>query len=564
MKLLKYLKENSIVVLAIIFFISLLLKSILFINYVDHFPINFIRAWKLWGMYIGVAGVITSFVFIFKGKGAKWFITIFSIILDVWFVANLIYWRSYHDFLNVWLLNAAGNLKGYWTSIFIFFEWKDLAFSLISLLLFITFFFLSDFKNRKIYLFLMILPVSILLTLPNLFTISKITLRSANPMHNDYVEHYFTDNFFYNKYFNPINYLGLQVKTFITTKSEIKPHITIDEISPFVNNDAMDSTTDSKYNLVLILFESLESWVIESSIDNQEITPNLNKLIKNRGFIADKITSQVRSGMSADGLLTINTGLLPIFKGITSSRYKDNHYFSIADALQTINKVTYIHHDGKTWNQNELIKNLHYDSLSLNNVSDYLMIKNVIQNPLERSYFMQIITIASHTPFTDFADSSKLVLNEKIPTDMTNYIKSVNYTDNALGILFESLEMDNTIIVVTGDHTIFHKEKRDRFKKYCDENHLNIPVEKEFVPLIISSPAIKNKIEYKDTTYQMDIFPTILHVINRDNYIWKGFGINLLNPEAKRKVSPEEANRLSDAIIRNNFLKDLKKDHQTY
>jgi phosphoglycerol transferase MdoB-like AlkP superfamily enzyme len=196
-----------------------------------------------------------------------------------------------------------------------------------------------------------------------------------------------------------------------------------------------------------------------------------------------------------------------------------------------------------------------YELSFVNNISDYIMCKRVSENIPNKPYISQVVTLASHSPFTTFADSSSLILPKDMPADMANYIKSVNYTDNALGLLFDKFKNDSTIIMITGDHTIFHEEKRNEFKQYCSKNSFDIPVEKCFVPLIIYAPEINDKIVVTDTVYQMDIYPTLLHLLHQENYIWQGFGINLLNPNAKRKITAEEALKLSDAIIRNDYFR---------
>jgi len=313
-------------------------------------------------------------------------------------------------------------------------------------------------------------------------------------------------------------------------------------------------------NLLIIYFESLESWIINSDINDQPITPNLNKLVSSsHTLFADKMTKQIRGGNSSDAQLIVNTGLLPIYRGATCHRYFTNSYFSLSKAIDSkYKKWTYIIDDAKCWNQQAITKAYGYDSLFANNKTDYLMCKK-IESHIETPFLFQVVTLASHAPFKAFADSSSLVLPKNMPAEMANYIKSVNYTDNAIGLLLDKINQieTNTIIAIVGDHTIFHNEKRNEFKQYCNKHNLDIPVEKEFVPFIVHFPGIEERITVADIVYQMDIYPTLLHLLNRENYIWQGFGINLLDPNAERKITPEDALKLSDAIIRNNYFKQI-------
>ena len=116
---------------------------------------------------------------------------------------------------------------------------------------------------------------------------------------------------------------------------------------------------------------------------------------------------------------------------------------------------------------------------------------------------------------------------------------------------------NNTTIVITGDHTIFRNANTfSDMTEYARANDINFQAGKTFTPLIIYSPNIQGNIHITDTCYQMDIFPTILHLIGCEDYYWKGFGVNLLDSVARknRPISEQEAFILSDKIIRANWF----------
>ena len=121
-----------------------------------------------------------------------------------------------------------------------------------------------------------------------------------------------------------------------------------------------------------------------------------------------------------------------------------------------------------------------------------------------------------------------------------NYLQCVHYMDKHVGRFLEWADtaavMKDATIVITADH-----------------NHFPVKNGKGLCPLIIKSPAITEK-TYIPQAFQMDIFPTVLHAIGQSDYKWKGFGIDLLNPEAKRSISPSQAYSLSDKMIRTNFF----------
>lgn len=86
-------------------------------------------------------------------------------------------------------------------------------------------------------------------------------------------------------------------------------------------------TMEKRDNCILILAESLESWVLETKVEGQEITPCLNRLLKDSATLyAPHVLTQVRAGRSIDAQLMINTGLLPLVNGCYSSMYAEHTY----------------------------------------------------------------------------------------------------------------------------------------------------------------------------------------------------------------------------------------------
>lgn len=194
--------------------------------------------------------------------------------------------------------------------------------------------------------------------------------------------------------------------------------------------------------------------------------------------------------------------------------------------------------------------------------NDRIIIDNTI-NQYPQSTFLLSLTISTHLPCTAFTDSATIKCDYK-PKAVSDYINSMNFLDAHLGKLFNKLLSDsilqNSTIVITGDHTIFPSEIRKEFSDYCKENNLDYKVEENYCPLIIYSPDIKEKTIVDEEAYQMDIYPTILHVIGAEDYYWKGFGVNLLDSVARqnRPISPEDAFELSDKLIRANYFKEIE------
>jgi phosphoglycerol transferase MdoB-like AlkP superfamily enzyme len=314
-------------------------------------------------------------------------------------------------------------------------------------------------------------------------------------------------------------------------------------------------------NLLFILVESLESW----PLSYEGITPNLNKLASDpHSLFADKVKSQARHGISGDGQLTVNTGLLPLQLGVACILYAYNEYPNFAHLYP---RSAAVNPTKGTWNINmtmpaygykELLEDENFgmdewtDLDICNEAYRWLMASDSLSCSL-------VMTFSSHSPFTRVRGDVPAITPDT-PDEMRRYLTCIHYADSCIGLLIDSLRangrLENTTVVITADHAIFHESERQHFLPYAEAHHLPLTVSDLFVPLIICSPETKAPLRIEEPCYQADVYPTVMHAIGCEHYQWKGLGVNLYDPSAlsRRLVSEEEAYALSDKIIRNNWF----------
>ena len=151
-------------------------------------------------------------------------------------------------------------------------------------------------------------------------------------------------------------------------------------------------------NLILIIVESLNSWVVNNEYASREITPVLNRLLKEDGTVyCLDMTSQVREGYSSDGQLIYNTGLLPAANCATAVRYGDNRFIGIADVLPDYHSFEVIVESGKYWNHRVTTHSYGYDSLYENLIDKYAD----VDIPYDRMLFLEaeILIESCRKPF---------------------------------------------------------------------------------------------------------------------------------------------------------------------
>ena len=306
-------------------------------------------------------------------------------------------------------------------------------------------------------------------------------------------------------------------------------------------------------NLILVQLESAENFVIGLSINGQEVTPNLNKLIKESLYFPH-FYAQIGQGNTSDAEFVTNTSIYPRAKGAISSSYTGIEYPSLPRLLQRkgYQAVTFHPNTVTFWHRDNLYPSLGFDSYFDKSFyqdedivgrwgsSDEVLFQKavpILQN-FERQkqrFYASLITLSSHHPYIMPEAKIKLTLPPELQkTSIGNYLSAINYVDFALGLFIQELKnsglWDNSMIVIFGDHFGISKQaeaqNQDLFtsilgRKHDSHDALN-------VPLVIKIPGVKPKI-IENVGGQIDIFPTVANLLGLylDDYLI--FGQDILN-----------------------------------
>lgn len=356
------------------------------------------------------------------------------------------------------------------------------------------------------------------------------------------------------------------------------------------NNENLE---DNKYkgifkdkNVIFLQIESLENFVINQKIYNQEITPNLNKLTK-EGLYFNNIYEQNNAGNSIDMDMMAASGVLPLGDYITYLEYPEIKYPSLPRLLNKEGYNTILTHAERVgdWNWGEAGK-VAAGYKTIWDINDYVIDEYAGFGLSDRSLYTQLIeklsqeegpflavvpTLTSHGPFDLAEEFRELDLPKELDENrLGGYFQSVNYADKQIGLLFELLEqkgmLDNTVVVIYGDHGGIHK--------YYMEDVEASNIEGDWwqnrdskIPLIIYGTNIENKVI---ETYggHIDIVPTVAYLLgletnnyqmgrnllntNRDATVIKG-GVVVGNPSKEDEKMFGKAYEIADKIIKGNY-----------
>ena len=115
---------------------------------------------------------IASFAFITK---RYWWTIVVSLLVDIWCIANLIYFKTYDAFLSVNDILLVGNMDGAWSSITAYFDGSMILILLLTMIWgFLVFMFLKNTGNRKWTIFISLLFILFGLTYLNNYFIHNL------------------------------------------------------------------------------------------------------------------------------------------------------------------------------------------------------------------------------------------------------------------------------------------------------------------------------------------------------------------------------------------------------
>ena len=560
-----------------------------------NFGIMYFTPPAIWA-HIAIVTLIASFVYLFKGKGRMWAAIVIDILVTILFIADIWYYRVNGTFLSIRHIIEPGIFNPIGKSLFNF-KPIDLLFLLDFVILFLVYKF-TGLKNVKYKSSLKTRLIAFI----SVFGISAIVIGFG---------HYYLDiakksdkvlfriawaPFQTFSDISPLGYHGYDIY-YYTNKEMTLTDAEKNEIKTWFDENKED-LPDNKYkgmfegkNLIAIQVESLENFVIGQKVYGQEITPNINKLLKNSLYF-DNIKEQNNSGISSDCDLMVNTSMLPVRNGSTFFGYPWTEYNTLQDLLNSKGYNTISTHPEVpgNWNWAEAHKSFKADKiwdasqfdqsevigLGMSDESYLKQIGDKLKNE-KQPFYTFLVTLTSHGPFEVPEDKQYLNLPQYLNENMLGaYFQSVRYTDEAIGKFINQLKeeglLENTVIMLYGDHCGVHKFYEDDIKDSPLEGDWWKDNEKE-IPFMIYNPSIQGETISKEGG-QIDFLPTIAYLLgfNRDAFDSTAMGRVLVNtnrnaiilndgeivgnPTPKEKAHLEKSFNIADMVIQGNYFKN--------
>ncbi|EGP5637372.1 LTA synthase family protein [Enterococcus faecium] len=379
-----------------------------------------------------------------------------------------------------------------------------------------------------------------------------------------------------------VKYLGIDaytiydgIKTGMT--SSVRAHASsngIDEVLDYTKKHYAEPNPETfglakEKNVIVLHLESFQQFLINMKVDGQEVTPFLNSIFQNQATISfDNFFHEVGQGKTSDAENMLETGTFGLPQGSLFTELGSDNVFQAAPAIlgQTEGYTSAVFHGNVAsfWNRDHVYKNLEYDNFfdrSYFDESDETLGYGILDKDLFREsaqylehlqqpFYTKFLSVTNHTPYyTDDKNFDFPSLNTGNST-VDNYVRTTHYLDQSLEQFFTYLKKSgiyqNSIFVIYGDHfgisNTDNKDLASALGKDPDTWDEFDNAQMQRVPLMIHMPGYTKGTVNHEYGGEIDVLPTLLHLLGIDDKDYLHFGTDLLSSQHDQVVAFRNGN----------------------
>src|SRR5699024_2174746 len=331
---------------------------------------------------------------------------------------NLVFYRSFTDFITVPQLFQTSNAADLGTSILTLIEWYDIIFFIdVIVIWYISKRFEDQVaveyeRSGKVFA----LAMSLVLLTGNFFLAE---MERPQLFTRAFDREYLVKNiglFNYHVY-------DIAVHSKVKTQRVFADGSELPDIEQFIQDEVRGNETSELFgiaedrNIIFISAESLQSFVIDNEVNGQTITPFLNDLIRDEDtYYFENFYHQTQQGKTSDSEFITENSLYPSSRGAVFFTHGDNEYHAMPEMLEEKNYESAVFHANNKsfWNRDQI-----YDSLQIDTFFDVESYEITDENSigwglkdkeffeqsipylesLEQPFYSKFITLTNHFPF---------------------------------------------------------------------------------------------------------------------------------------------------------------------
>lgn len=325
---------------------------------------------------------------------------------------------------------------------------------------------------------------------------------------------------------------------------ETSPDIQI--IDQYLSNRSITPTNDQTgifagKNLILFMVEAFDYMAID-----EELTPTLYKMV-NEGWFFDNFYSPQYSCATGQSEFAALTSLVPEAGSCTINNYAANDYYeSIFNLFNNENYYSSSYHnwtdqyyDRLTFHASLYSDHFYnYDELPFATIQGWQSDKDLVELALphfsdQDQYFSFIITSSTHFPYDVDSTLGDRYLEQinavhpDYPIEVKRYLSKAMELDKAMEYLLSTLEasgeLDNTVIVLFGDHHPLRMDTANfALYSYGDTDRTSVYGQSR-TPFVIYNSTL-TAATYSEPMSTVDITPTLANLfdLNYDPRLYMG------------------------------------------
>ncbi|MGZ6503074.1 MAG: LTA synthase family protein, partial [Tumebacillaceae bacterium] len=512
-------------------------------------------SWALIFSSAAILVILSCWILALPHRSRLSFLLVFNIFVTAVLFSDLLFYRFFSSVLDIPVLYQFRQVKGVSSSITALFHKRDLL--LFVDLVFLIPYLLRLYSKRKGHRF----PVRVRWSQVAALFVVAIGVLAFNM--NSVAKAYGAEVFkevYSNKTvlqrMGILNYHLVDLVQFVGNRNTSIPSDEENSIKSYMDQHRqatpkkMQGVAKGK-NVIIVQLEAMQNFLIGRSVDGQEVTPNLNKLMKSSLYF-DNYFTQIGQGNTSDAEFMSLNSLYPADAGSAYIMKSSNTFQSMPKVLKDSGYKSadaYHAYHPEFWNRANMYISEGFDHFyndtTFNNddiagmgLSDSGLYKQAL--PLIKAQAKPsmsfMVTLSGHYPYQLPDDKNGLHIQQgEYSQFFTDYLQAQHYADQSIGEFMDQLQqegmLDNSVVVFYGDHfgSGFTNEDLEKFLELKQPIDDYMAKELYKVPLFIHLP----KGQYAGTQHisggQMDLYPTLANLLGLDTSKMVYFGQDLLN-----------------------------------
>lgn len=520
---------------------------------------NSMQKWLLFINPVSSAIFFFGLALLTKGKRPYIWLIVVDFILSFILYANIVYYRFFSDFITFPTLTQTNNFSNLGGSILELLKWHDFMYFLDMIIL-VTLIVkkranlqpISLERHKKNLLFAT--AVFMFVTNLALAEIDRPQLLTRTFDRNYIVKYLGMYNYVI---YDAIQSMKSSTQRAFANKSDVTTVLNHVQATYAKPNPAYFGKAKGM-NVIYIHLESFQNFLINYKLNGQEVTPFLNSLTHEKNTMYfDNFFHQTGQGKTSDAEFMLENSLFGLPQGSVFTTKAQNTYQAAPAILGQLGYTSAVFHGNyKTfWNRNEIYKSFgfdHFFDASYYDMNDQDVLNYGLKDKpffresipllqtLKEPFYVKFITLSNHFPYLINEEEATIPPATTGDGSVDRYFQTARYLDEAVKEFFDYLKQsglyDRSIIILYGDHygiSDNHNEAMAQIigKEITPFEHAQL----QRVPLFIRVPGVKGGIMHQYGG-EIDVLPTVLHLLGIDTKNYIQFGTDLLSPEHQQIV----------------------------